>query len=96
MRVGRVRISMFSWQCPALLLNKTEFDEGGWAGLNVVSTPFFKVPKMEYQRERINSESFKELPLFWGFMKGSKEPKLLVFLLLAGGAWTAVDIWTGL
>ena len=86
---------MFSLQCPALPLNKTEFDEGGWAGLNVVSTPF-KVPKMEYQRERIHSESFKEIPFLWGLWKGVKEPKLIVFLVLAGSAWTAVDIWNGL
>ena len=83
-------------QCPVLLLNETEFDEGGWAGLNEYSAPFFKVPKMEDQRERMNSESFKEIPLFWGLWKGIKEPKLLVFLLLAGSAWTAVDIWNGL
>ena len=83
-------------QCPVLLINETEFDEGGWAGLNMYSTPFFKVPKMEYQRERINSESFKEIPLFWGLLKGIKEPKFLMFMLLAGSAWTAVDILNGL
>ena len=61
----------------------------------MASTPF-KVPKMEYQRERQDSESFKEIPLIWGFMKGIKEPKLLIALLLAGGTWTAIDIWNGL
>ena len=85
----------FSLQCPALNINATEFDEGGWAGMNVVATPF-KVPKMEYREKTRHSETFKDIPFIWGVLKNIKEPKLLIFLFFAGGAWTALDVWKGL